>query len=162
MGVDPALNPANERCACRLKDIIRATEDDPDEDSRELARCLFLSGPRHYAKTPEQRKRAERMANMGEGLVRQIMGEEIADKMDLPKTAYRHAIHPIRATVRGLEGNRFFRSFTREKAIEQGRAYWQLTATPDIGFHLPTELGAVARTEGAWKSAPAVGVHSEE
>ncbi len=43
----------------RLAEAIRLTQGAPDDDSRELVRAL-IDGPRRLAKTPDDRKRAER------------------------------------------------------------------------------------------------------
>lgn len=143
IGVDPSLLPTSEHDAQRLKDIISATEGDPDEDSKALTRALFASGPRSLEGTPEEKARAVRMAELGEGLVRSVMGEETSDGLGVPSTYHRHAIHPIRAVVRRLEESRLLRRGLRTRAIDSGRRYWELAVSrgkePPI-FSLPNEL----------------------
>ena len=147
IGVDPEILPTCEPDARRLKDIISVTEGEPDDDSRALTKALFASGPRSLDGTPQERARATRMAEIGEGLVRSVMGEHRSDGLAIPRTRYRHAIHPIRALVRRLEVNRLLRQGLRGRAIASGRRYWELAVSrgnePSL-FALPNELLGIA------------------
>ncbi len=143
IGVDPELLPTSEHDARRLKDIVAATEGPPDDDSRKLAKALFSSGPRSLKGTPEERARAVRMAEIGEGLLRSVMGEDLSDGLGVPRTRYRHAIHPVRAIVARLERNRLVRRSLRDRSIEAGLKYWQAAVERErepMLFSLPDEL----------------------
>jgi len=152
IGLDADIAPASEYDARRLKDIIRATEGDPDEDGRKLAAALFRAGPRSHGKTLAERRRGERQSQVGEGFVRAIMGEELSDKLGVPKTHLRHAIHPLRAVLSRVEQNPFVKSALRERSIKVGRAYWRLAVSRGVApnaFGLPTQLAGVSRRGAA-------------
>src|SRR5260221_29855 len=85
IGVDPHIAPTSEQDARRLKDIIRATEGDPDDDGRSLTAALFRAGPRSQGKSETERRRGETASQIGEGLVRSIMGDDLSDKLEVPK-----------------------------------------------------------------------------
>ena len=148
MGVDPELLPTSEHDARRLTDIVTATEGPPDEDSRKLAKALFTSGPRSIQGTPKERARALRLADIGEGLLRSVMGEVLADGLGVPRTRYRHAIHPVRSVVARLEQNILLRRGLRDRSIEVGRRYWQAAVARErepMLFSLPDELLGTSR-----------------
>lgn len=148
IGVDPELLPTSVLDARRLADLIEATQGEPDDDSRRLAAALFRSGPRSLPGTAEERARAVRMAEFGEGLVRSVMGEELADGLGVPKTKYRHAIHLVRAVVGRLERSRLTRGGMRARGVAAGRAYWRAAVeseTEPMLFSLPSELLGLTR-----------------
>ncbi|MEO7110397.1 MAG: oxygenase MpaB family protein, partial [Polyangiaceae bacterium] len=147
IGVDQEILPTSEHDARRLKDIISSTEGPPDDDSRMLSRALFSAGPRSIQGTPEVRARAARMADIGEGLLRGVMGDEVSDGLGVPSTRYRHAIHPVRAVVERFEKNRLLRRGLRGRSIDAGRKYWRAAIQRDrepILFSLPGELLGIA------------------
>jgi hypothetical protein len=152
IGVDPAIAPASEQDARRLKDIIRATEGSPDDDSRSLTAALFRAGPRSQGKTAEERARGERASQMGEGLVRAIMGDAYADELGVPRTRFRHAIHPIRAVLSRIEQNALVKASLRKRWVGTGRAYWRMAVSRGVdhaAFGLPDDLLGVARRSSA-------------
>ncbi len=148
MGVSPEILPTSVEDAQRLADIIAVTEGSPDDDSRRLTKALLRSGPRSLPGTPEERARQARAADFGEGLVRSIMGDELADALGLPSTRYRHAIHAVRAVVGRVEKSRILRERLRPRAVAAGRAYWRASVRRErepMSFALPSELFGAAR-----------------
>ncbi|MFO0612507.1 MAG: oxygenase MpaB family protein [Polyangiaceae bacterium] len=142
MGVRQEILPTSFLDAARLKDIIRATEGIPDDDARRLTAALFAAGPRSKGRTPEERRRSVRQAELGEGLVRAVMGDELSDHLGIPKTRYRFAIHPIRAMVSRLERSRLVKRALRTTMIRSGEGYWRLAVSnaEHAIFAIPTEL----------------------
>jgi hypothetical protein len=148
IGLDPDIAPASEYDARRLKDIIRATEGEPDEDGRRLAAAMFRAGPRSHGKNLEERRRGERDSQVGEGLVRAIMGDELSDKLAVPKTHYRHAIHPLRAVLSRVEQNPYLKSALRGRSIKVGRRYWRIAVSRGVdhdAFGLPSQLLGISK-----------------
>ena len=146
MGVHQDILPTSCLDAARLKDIVRATEGTPDDDARALTAALFAAGPRSRGTTTEQKRRGVRQAELGEGLVRAVMGDELADGLGVPKTRYRFAIHPIRAMVRRFEQSRLVKRALRSKMIRAGEDYWKLAVSnaEHAIFAIPTELLGLA------------------
>ncbi len=142
MGVHPDILPTSFLDAARLKDIVRATEGVPDDDARKLTAALFASGPRSRGMTPEQKRKAVQQAEVGEGLVRAVMGDELSDHLRVPKTRYRFAIHPIRAMVSRVERTRVVKRALRGAMIRSGHDYWKLAVSnaEHAIFAIPTEL----------------------
>ena len=73
MGVDTELVPTTESEARRLADLIAATQDEPDADSRLLTHALLNTSSRG-ATTAHERKRAARQARFSAGLCRALIG----------------------------------------------------------------------------------------
>lgn len=142
MGVDRDILPTSFQDAARLKDIIRATEGVPDDDARRLTAALFAAGPRSKGATPDQKRRSVQQAELGEGLVRAVMGDELSDHLGVPKTRYRFAIHPIRAMVSRFERSRVVKRALRGTMIRSGEDYWKLAVSnaEHAIFAIPTEL----------------------
>jgi hypothetical protein len=143
IGVHPDILPTSVADARRLAEIIAKTQGPPDEDSRRLSRTMFASGPRSLPGTPKERARAARMADLGEGIVRAVMGEELSDALSVPRSPYRHAIHLVRAALSGVEGRPMLRRALRARQVAVGRAYWRAAVARErepMLFSLPTEL----------------------
>jgi hypothetical protein len=126
IGVEPTLLPATYDEAARLAQLIRLTKGEPDDDSRELTRAL-IEGPLRVAKSADERKRAERQVAVARGICRGLIGDELADALDLPRDRNRHLVAGIRFTLHGLETLR--RSVPRVNDFVQhlGDRYWDAT-----------------------------------
>jgi hypothetical protein len=148
IGVDQALLPASEADATRLADLIAATMAPPDQDSRDLTKALF-DAAWIGAHTPTQRREAARKVLFGTTLCRELVGEEMADALRVPRNTFRFAMPMVRRLVGGVE--RFTRvvPFAERGAIAAGTAYWDRVV--EIGlqgatyeFALPSQLGPLA------------------
>ncbi len=131
MGVSPEVLPTSELDAKRLAEMVAATEEGPDDDSRSLSRALFATGEEGPPRATEaERARAQKMVRLGQGLIRGTLGEELADLLDVPKHDYRYAFGPVRALVTTIERAArrapapVWRRY-RAGAIARGHAYWR-------------------------------------
>lgn len=122
-GVHPEVLPASVREARRYADIIRATEGPPDDDSRALTRALFQSVA--GANLPEtERRRAERLAPLGQGIIRGMLGDSLADPLDVPRHAWRHAFPVLRALAGRVDAASRQSASVRTALVNHGHAYW--------------------------------------
>jgi hypothetical protein len=147
IGVEPALLPATYAEATRLSRFIRLTQGPPDDDSRELVNAM-LNGPLLQAKTPRERRRAERHVAVARGLCRSLIDSELADALQLPRDHRRYLTVGIRTTLRLLETTR--RGSPRINAFVQslGKRYWDLSVKRGLGgvparYDLPDALTGV-------------------
>ncbi len=148
IGVDESLLPVSEPDAMRLADLIAATMGTPDQDSRDLTKALF-DAAWDGAVTRKQRRDAARKVMFGTTLCRELIGNEIADQLAVPRSSFRYAMPMVRRLVGGVE--RFTRAvpFAERGAIVAGTHYWDRVV--EIGlqgatyeFALPSALGSVA------------------
>jgi hypothetical protein len=123
IGVDAELMPTTEVEARRLGELLAATEDEPDEDSRKLTRAL-LESPMAQAKTARERKNAERTMRFSAAVCRELIGEEIADKLAVPRTPWRLTVPIVRRLVSGMEIVRETVPFAGTRALHAGARYW--------------------------------------
>lgn len=147
IGVEPALLPATHAEATRLGAFIHLTQGPPDDDSRELVNSL-LDGPLRQARTPRDRRRAERQIAVARGLCRSLIGDDLADALRLPRDYHRYWTPGIRTTLRLLETTR--RGSPRINAFVQllGKRYWDFTVERGLGgvparYDLPERLAGV-------------------
>jgi hypothetical protein len=148
IGVDAALLPVSEQDAQRLADVIAATMGQPDQDSRDLTKALF-DAAWDNAVTRKQRRDAARKHLFGTTLCRELIGNELADHLRVPRNTFRYAMPMVRRLVGGVE--RFTRAvpFAERGAIAAGTHYWDRVV--EIGlqgatyeFALPHALGPLA------------------
>lgn len=153
MGVHPEVLPTSYAEGHRLADMIAATEEGPDDDSRRLSRALFESGSRVERGKNASKPPPRQVVLLGQGLIRGSLGEPLADLLDVPKHGYRHAFPLLRGSISGLERAtrrlpRFARDEVRRRAIAQGHAYWDMivrTASDPLTFVPPDRLLGIAR-----------------
>jgi hypothetical protein len=147
MGVDAEVLPTSAREAKRYSDLIQATEGPPDDDSRALSRALF-SAARSADMSEAERLRAQRLAPLGQGIIRNMLGEALADQLDVPKHAWRHAFPVLRSIVARLDGASAKSELVRASLVRRGHAYWAMVAqgnrTP-IDFAPPEVLPGLER-----------------
>lgn len=147
MGVDAGILPASEMEAHRLAELIEATQADPDQDSRDLTRALFDAG-KIAAKTPRQMRDAERRTRVGEVLCRELIGDELADKLGVPRRPIHGALMPlVRRFVASAGRVQRALPFGQRQAVEAGSRYWERVVTLGLEgttyeFPLPKDLAA--------------------
>jgi hypothetical protein len=148
MGVDPELLATSEAEARRLADIIAATTAEPDEDSRALVRALMESGGAPAMQSTRAEKAlAERRIHFGYAMCRELVGDDLADKLGVEKSAWRIAPRILRRIVRGAEALRTSVPTADARAIAAGQRYWSRVI--EIGlqgataeFRMPKSLAA--------------------
>jgi hypothetical protein len=123
IGVDPAILPTSHADAWRLARVIDATTGPPDDDSRTLVRALF-EHPRTIAKTEAERRRAEVQVGLGQAFGRLLVGQELADRLAIPTTPWRHLLPAIRTFAAASEAVRRRMPSATQAAIEAGTRYW--------------------------------------
>lgn len=148
IGVDPEISPTSELDARALVEIIAATQDAPDDDSRALTKAL-LDSPLEGAKTEEAKRRARLATRLGQGFVRGLVGEEMADSLGVPKTRWRYAMDVARAAARATEIARETIPGTRAALIDAGHRYWDRVVEIGLAgataeFRPPDRLGQPA------------------
>jgi hypothetical protein len=153
IGVESELLSATEPEAQALADLIAATEGPPDEDSRELVRAL-MEVPLGLAKTNEERSRAERQVGLSYGLCRALIGDALADGLQLPRDGWRHAVPALRLVLSRAESVRRHvpLGLGDRLAHAAGKRYWDLVLERGMvmayaEFGLPDRLAA--RVTGA-------------
>lgn len=154
MGVQPELLPATHAEATRLSEFILLTQGPPDEDSRELVKAL-LEGPLRLAKTPRERRRAERQVAISRGLCRSLIGDELADGLGLERDAHRHWALGVRTTLRVLESARRGVPRLNNWVHDLGTRYWDFTVKHGLGG-VPARYDLPERLSGARTGAPVV------
>lgn len=152
IGVEPKLLPATHAEATRLAEFIFLTQGAPDADSRELVHAL-LDGPLPLAKNLRERRRAEAQVAISHGLCRSLIGDELADALEVRRDSHRHLAVGVRATLRVLESAR--RGVPRINALVQllGSRYWDATVKQGLGgvparYELPVRLTGLSRAAG--------------
>ncbi len=122
-GVDAELLPSSEMEAIQLGHLIQATQGEPDDDSRALVRAL-VDSPLAAARNEKELREARVRAKMGRGLVRGLVGAELADKLGIAPTPWEHVMRVFRTA--GVLGDRASRLSprVREKAVSAGEKYW--------------------------------------
>jgi hypothetical protein len=148
IGVDPDILPASEAEAMRLADLIEMTMGDPDKDSRDLTRALFDSAYEGCV-TRDELRDAQRRVMFGRLICRELVGNDLADKLAVPVTPIRYAMPMLKRFITGFE--RFARAvpFGDRAAVAVGSHYWDRVV--EIGlqgatyeFPLPKRLADLA------------------
>ncbi len=120
VGVDPELLPATEREGARLGALIRATQGPPDDDSRALTRSLLLSAPRNAGQRGEAR-----VPIVSAALCRTLIGDDVADALDVPRTPWQRAVPAVRRLVAAVEFATKAVPGGADFALDRGRRYWE-------------------------------------
>jgi hypothetical protein len=148
LGVDPELLPATEAEGLRLGDVIAATVGEPDEDSRRLTRALLESNLRQ-ATTPRERANAKRVMRFSAAMCRALLGDEMGDRLAVPRTPWRYMVPFVRRLVASMELVRERVPFGDVPAVWAGTRYWDRVV--EIGltgataeFALPQRLARAA------------------
>ncbi|MGH1343633.1 MAG: oxygenase MpaB family protein [Nannocystales bacterium] len=128
IGVEPELLPTNEAAAARISDLIAMTQGQPDDDARMLVRS-FIESPSYAAAedNPKAQALARRHVALGFGFTRSLLGDEMADALELPRTATRLVLPGIRKVLSRVDRvGRHLPGYDRQLA-RAGRRYWQQT-----------------------------------
>ena len=148
IGVHPDVLPASEPEAMRLADLIEMTMGEPDQDSRDLPRALFEAAF-DGCDTKRKMREAQRNVMFGRVVCRELIGDELADKLDVPRQPIRYAMPMMKRFVTAVE--RFSRvvPFGERSAVAMGTHYWDRVV--EIGlqgatyeFPLPKSLSNLA------------------
>lgn len=158
IGVAPELLPVTEPDADEVADLLLLTQGEPDEDSKSLVDAL-VHAPEVVAETEQDRRRAAYQVALGYGFCRSLLGEEIADKLELPHTPWRLVVPTVGGVLRGLEPLRRILPAVDRAYVRAGERYWDQTVTVGLGgieatFRAPRTL----RKRGARKRAPSNGL----
>ncbi len=148
MGIDPELLPATESEGMRLAKLIAATQGEPDEDSRRLTLAL-LDAPLLAAKGPRERAKAARVVRFGGAMCRALVGDELADKLAVPRSPWRYVVPLVRQLVSSMEMVRTRVPFGDVPARWAGARYWDRVveeglADATAAFALPKGLARAA------------------
>lgn len=124
IGVELELLPTTEDEALSLGNLILATQAAPDEDSRALTQALISVG-KTAAKTPAERRMAERMAPVTRTISRALMGDALADGLGVPKYKLPLLMPALRTTIGAFERLRERSHLLDAFAVVQGTDYWR-------------------------------------
>lgn len=121
LGVEPTLLPKNNAEARDLWGCIQLTQGPPDDDARRLVHALLdqtklLGAP-----------------GLGLGLCRALLGDELADALQLRRTRWRHAPRLAQVVVRPVELVRRVSPRAEARLFELGRQYWAIVAPEPAG-----------------------------
>jgi hypothetical protein len=148
IGVHADVLPTSEPEAMRLADLIAMTMGEPDQDSRDLTRALF-DAAFEGRNTKRRIREAQRSVMLGRLICRELIGDELADKLDVPRQPIRYAMPMMKRFIAALE--RFTRvvPFGERSAVAMGMHYWDRVV--EIGLHgatcefpLPKSLSDIA------------------
>jgi hypothetical protein len=123
MGIDLELLPATEAEGRRLGQMISVTQGEPDEDSRRLTRAL-LGSPVRDAKTSHERTNARRVTTFSAAMCRSLLGDAMADQLDVSQTSWRYLVPFARRFVASMELVREKVPFGDVPALWAGTRYW--------------------------------------
>lgn len=150
IGVEPELLPSSETQALRLADLITTTQGPPDDDARMLVRS-FVESPMSVASDdPKSRAIARRQVALGYGFTRSLLGDAMADALDLPRTPTRFILPSVRRVLARMEGVGRRVPGYDTKLIQAGRRYWDTTIELALAgriaqFMPPSELEGLLR-----------------
>ena len=148
IGVDDGIQPTGEADGLRLAGLIEMTMGRPDQDSRDLTRALFEAETQE-ARTHAQRRGAQRRAAFGQTLCRELVGDDLADALDVPRTSYRFALPLVKRLVRSASRVTRRVPLADRSAVAAGARYWDRVVAIGLQgatyeFGLPERLGARA------------------
>ena len=148
IGVDADILPGSLPEAMRLADVIAMTMGEPDQDSRDLTKALFDS-TFEGADTPAKQRVAKRSVMFGQTVCRELIGDELADKLAVPRTPARYALPMMKRVVGAMERVSRVVPFGSRSAVVVGTHYWDRVV--EIGlrgatyeFPLPKTLANLA------------------
>lgn len=145
LGTDYELLFATESEGLKLADLIMKTQAPPDDDSRALTKALFESGKRG-ARSPQERKRAERMAPVAFAMSRYLLGAELGDQLAIPRSRLERLMPVLRLAIRTFDGARSRMHLLDMAAVILGSRYWEDVVNRGLGprgtdFAPPVALG---------------------
>lgn len=148
IGVHPDVLPTSEAEAMRLAELIAMTMGEPDQDSRDLTRALF-EGPYEGRTTKAELREARRSVIFGRLICRELIGDELADKLDVPRVPIRYAMPMMKRFVTVLERLTRAVPFGERSAVVIGTHYWDRVVEVGLQgatyeFPLPKSLSNAA------------------
>lgn len=148
MGVDTEILPTSEFEGWRLAELIRATQGAPDDDSRALTAALFEASLQN-AKTPREKRLGVFRREMGRGFCRQLIGDELANGLGVPRTPFEGVFHVFRGATRAGEAVRKRSREAHLLMVETGAQYWERVVKEGLGpvpadFKPPVRLSKAA------------------
>jgi hypothetical protein len=145
IGVDADLLPTGEPEAMRLAELIAATTGEPDADARALTNALVHS-PLEAARNDRDRKNLQKRVEFSKALCRELVGDEVADKLGLERTGWRLTVPLLKRLVGIAEMARGRVPGVHGAAILTGTLYWdrvvEVGLTGATEFKLPERLAA--------------------
>jgi hypothetical protein len=149
MGCDRDLVPGSELEAWQLAELISATMDPPDDDSRALTAAM-LDAPLTRAHTPKQLRDARMSIRLGQGLVWALCGDAMAEALAVPRTPFRHCLKIFRSFNAAAERVRLHVPSAQRAAVESGNRYWDRVIAIGLQgataeFRMPQRLADVAQ-----------------
>jgi hypothetical protein len=146
IGVHADVLPASEPEAMRLADLIQLTMGEPDQDSRDLTRALFQSALETCA-TKAQIREGKRNMMFGQLVCRELIGDDLADKLDVPRHPVRYALPMMKRFVAVVERFTSVVPFGTRSAVMMGTHYWDRVVEIGLSgatyeFPLPRNLAA--------------------
>jgi hypothetical protein len=148
MGIEPELLPATEAEGARLAELFTLTQGEPDDDSRRLTRAL-LHAPLLEAKTRRERANARRLVDFSAAMCRELLGDDLAGSLALPRTSWRYMVPFVRRLVSSVELVRESVPFGDVPAVWAGTRYWDRVVELGLAgamadFALPQKLAHAA------------------
>jgi hypothetical protein len=145
IGVEEGLLPMTHAEAHRAEAFVRLTQRPPDDDSRALVAAL-LAGPARLAQTELEQRFAQQQMRISASLCRDLIGDELADALAVPRSRWRRATRLLRPTMQTLERLRRLSPQLSDKVNDWGARYWEVTvgrglAGRPAGFRMPEKLG---------------------
>ncbi|HMI89632.1 MAG TPA: oxygenase MpaB family protein [Polyangiaceae bacterium] len=132
LGIDETLLPASEREAERIMYLVGASQPAPDADSVELARALHRE-PLERARSERQRRMARAEMVVRAALSRILLGDQVADELELPKSSWRFGIRFLVPLVALLERVRRATPFGNEVAYLLGERWIKRAVARPLG-----------------------------
>ncbi|MEQ1501020.1 MAG: oxygenase MpaB family protein [Myxococcota bacterium] len=141
LGTEPSILPVTEAEAHRLIALIRLTQEPPDDDSRRLVRGI-LEAP--------DANRWPGGAALAEGFCRALLGDDLADGLQLARTPYRHAVRAASLVCGPVDRVRARSRWVEAAFVRLGHRYWadaiDRSATAPLRFTPPAALRGVRST----------------
>ena len=141
MGVEEELLATSAQEADDLWTMISRTQAPPDADSKALAKALLESRP---AQDPAAGRRSQRMRSFAYELSRYLVGDEAADLLDYPRSAWVVAPPVVSLVIGQADALRRALPFGDRLTFELGLRYWEgvvrLEAGSAVDFALPRAL----------------------
>ena len=123
IGCDRELTPASTLSARQLADLIRATQGEPDDDSRALT-AAALDAPRSVARTPAEERWGRVQREIGRALVHGLLGEPMARSLGVPRSKLAGVVPLIRNLTAAAEPLRKRLPAAHRAAVQAGHRYW--------------------------------------
>jgi hypothetical protein len=103
-GVEPKLLRclSDEPSGTRLAELIHMIQPGPDQDSLDLAEAL-RNVPVQMASSSAEVRMVPWLVKVHDGLTRAFNGDQIADELRIPNSAWKYVVYPMRAMVTPLE-----------------------------------------------------------